>query len=240
MGDGVSHAQAQRRTGDRWRRRWVPASGGRWSSELNIPWTHPLYRGLTGHMFGTTSRASLQDADAVLICGTYVFPGRLPAAGKSVPRRTPRSCTSISTPTPSPRTTRSPLALASDPKPTLRAAGRCSGDTDDRGAEGGGARPAPNSIVRTRRQRAARSGGAMPTRPRGGTACTCRRSPRSWRSICRPDAIVYRRSAHESSGLTRYLRARASWQLLSDAGRHAWRRLSRRRRCEDWRIPTAR
>ena len=27
------------------------------ASELNMPWTHPLYCGLTGHMFGEDSAA---------------------------------------------------------------------------------------------------------------------------------------------------------------------------------------
>jgi benzoylformate decarboxylase len=44
------------------------------SSELNMPWTHPLYAGLTGHMFGADSAAIVAEADAVVICGTYVFP----------------------------------------------------------------------------------------------------------------------------------------------------------------------
>ena len=47
---------------------------GAMSSELNMPWTHPLYAGLTGHMFGDDSAAVVADADAVVICGTYVFP----------------------------------------------------------------------------------------------------------------------------------------------------------------------
>jgi len=48
------------------------------SSELNIDTTHPLYRGLTGHMFGTQSAAAVAGADAVLIVGTYVFPDVFP------------------------------------------------------------------------------------------------------------------------------------------------------------------
>ena len=47
---------------------------GAMSSELNMPWTHPLYAGLTGHMFGDDSAAVVADADAVVICGTYAFP----------------------------------------------------------------------------------------------------------------------------------------------------------------------
>ncbi|HVQ93203.1 MAG TPA: thiamine pyrophosphate-binding protein [Mycobacteriales bacterium] len=48
------------------------------SSELNMDTTHPLYRGLTGHMFGPVSAAAVADADAVLIVGSYVFPEVFP------------------------------------------------------------------------------------------------------------------------------------------------------------------
>lgn len=48
------------------------------ASEINLPWTHPLYRGLTGHMFGSTSRRTVENADAVVIVGTYVFPDVFP------------------------------------------------------------------------------------------------------------------------------------------------------------------
>jgi len=49
------------------------------SSEVNISTTHPLFKDLLGHMFGDHSRAITSLADAVLICGTYVFPEVFPA-----------------------------------------------------------------------------------------------------------------------------------------------------------------
>lgn len=49
------------------------------SSEVNIPANHPLYCGLTGHMFGEHSREIGLRGDAALICGTYVFPDVFPA-----------------------------------------------------------------------------------------------------------------------------------------------------------------
>jgi benzoylformate decarboxylase len=77
LGDGVasSHAQAE-----------VTAVAERlgadvWlvdSSEPNMPASHPLTRGMTGHMFGPVSKSEVQDADAVLIVGTYVFPEVFP------------------------------------------------------------------------------------------------------------------------------------------------------------------
>ena len=53
MGDGVAHSQAQAELA---RLAEVLGAGvwGAMASELNIPWTHPLYCGLTGHMFGRT------------------------------------------------------------------------------------------------------------------------------------------------------------------------------------------
>jgi thiamine pyrophosphate-dependent acetolactate synthase large subunit-like protein len=77
MGDGVAHAQAQpelAQIADT----LGAAVWGAMSSEVNIAGTHPLYRGLTGHMFGTVSRQKVADADAVLIVGTYVFPDVFP------------------------------------------------------------------------------------------------------------------------------------------------------------------
>ncbi|MCB5180074.1 thiamine pyrophosphate-binding protein [Streptomyces antimicrobicus] len=48
------------------------------SSEVNIAASHPLRRGQTGHMFGPHSKELVQDADGVLIVGTYVFPEVFP------------------------------------------------------------------------------------------------------------------------------------------------------------------
>ena len=49
------------------------------SSEVNMPASHPLFRGLLGHMFGEQSRAIIKQSDVILICGTYVFPEVFPA-----------------------------------------------------------------------------------------------------------------------------------------------------------------
>jgi thiamine pyrophosphate-dependent acetolactate synthase large subunit-like protein len=48
-------------------------------SEVNMSAEHPLFKGQLGHMFGEHSRAITGQADAVLICGTYVFPEVFPA-----------------------------------------------------------------------------------------------------------------------------------------------------------------
>ena len=48
------------------------------AGEVNISGVHPQYCGQLGHMFGEVSRAICSRADAVLICGTYVFPEVFP------------------------------------------------------------------------------------------------------------------------------------------------------------------
>ena len=40
---------------------------------------HPLFQGMLGHMFGDHSRGITTPADAVLICGTYIFPEVFPS-----------------------------------------------------------------------------------------------------------------------------------------------------------------
>ena len=51
---------------------------GACDAEANMDATHPLYQGQLGHMFGEDSQRRLEDADAVLIVGTYVFPEVFP------------------------------------------------------------------------------------------------------------------------------------------------------------------
>lgn len=48
------------------------------ASEANLPFTHPLWKGMLGHMFGGSSAKVTTKADAVLIAGTYVFPEVFP------------------------------------------------------------------------------------------------------------------------------------------------------------------
>ena len=77
MGDGVAMSGAQAELtrvaellgADVW---------GANSSEVNIDETHPLFRGNLGHMFGHHSTPLVEQADAVLIVGTYVFPEVFP------------------------------------------------------------------------------------------------------------------------------------------------------------------
>jgi thiamine pyrophosphate-dependent acetolactate synthase large subunit-like protein len=78
MGDGITFSEAQEELA-----RVAELLGaevwGADSSEVNMSYRHPLFRGQLGHMFGDHSRAITSQADAVLICGTYVFPEVFPA-----------------------------------------------------------------------------------------------------------------------------------------------------------------
>jgi len=80
MGDGIAFSSAQNEL----TKLAELISAEVWgvdSSEVNMSWSHPLFRGLTGHMFGTYSKNIVSQADVVLICGTYVFPDVFPDLG---------------------------------------------------------------------------------------------------------------------------------------------------------------
>ncbi len=51
------------------------------SGEVNMSYEHPLYQGMTGHMFGSASLPLMQKGDANLIVGTYVLPEVFPHLG---------------------------------------------------------------------------------------------------------------------------------------------------------------
>jgi len=72
-GDGVAASGAVHEL-VRFAQAWGAPVWGAMASEVIIPWTHPLYAGLTGHMFGGDSAAIVAQADAVVVCGTYLFP----------------------------------------------------------------------------------------------------------------------------------------------------------------------
>jgi benzoylformate decarboxylase len=72
-GDGVAASGAVDEL-VRFAEAWGAGVWGAMASQLIMPWSHPLYGGLTGHMFGADSAAIVAQADAVVVCGTYVFP----------------------------------------------------------------------------------------------------------------------------------------------------------------------
>jgi len=77
MGDGIAYSHAQEEL-----QRVAEMLGaevwGADSSEVNMSYTHPLFKGMTGHMFGASSAKASMKADAVLVVGTYVFPEVFP------------------------------------------------------------------------------------------------------------------------------------------------------------------
>ena len=77
VGDGVAFAEGQPELA-RVAELWGAEVWGADSSEVNLSAAHPQYRGELGHMFGEHSQPITARADAVLICGTYVFPEVFP------------------------------------------------------------------------------------------------------------------------------------------------------------------
>jgi thiamine pyrophosphate-dependent acetolactate synthase large subunit-like protein len=51
------------------------------NGEVNMSYSHPLYRGATGHMFGFASLPVLSKGDANLVVGTYIVPEVFPELG---------------------------------------------------------------------------------------------------------------------------------------------------------------
>jgi benzoylformate decarboxylase len=78
VGDGVAFSQGQPELA-RVAELWGAAVWAADSSEVNMSGAHPHFRGLFGHMFAKDSQPITVAADAVLICGTYVFPEVFPA-----------------------------------------------------------------------------------------------------------------------------------------------------------------
>ena len=80
MGDGVAYSGASAELA-----RVAELLGAEvWEAdagELNMAYNHPLYMGMTGHMFGPNSLPLMQKGDANLIVGTYVLPEVFPELG---------------------------------------------------------------------------------------------------------------------------------------------------------------
>ena len=80
VGDGVAYSGAQAEL-----ERVAELLGAEvWeadSGEVNMSYEHPLYQGMTGHMFGSASLPLMQRGDANLIVGTYVLPEVFPHLG---------------------------------------------------------------------------------------------------------------------------------------------------------------
>ena len=80
IGDGVAYSGAQdelTRVAELFGAEVWEADAG----EVNMSYRHPLYQGMTGHMFGYHSLPIMQKGDVNLICGTYVLPEVFPELG---------------------------------------------------------------------------------------------------------------------------------------------------------------
>lgn len=78
VGDGVAFSEGQPELA-RVAELWGAPVWAADSSEVNMSAAHPHFRGVFGHMFAKYSQPITLQADAVLICGTYVFPEVFPA-----------------------------------------------------------------------------------------------------------------------------------------------------------------
>jgi benzoylformate decarboxylase len=80
VGDGVAYSGAQQEL-----TRVAEILGAEvWEAdagEVNMSYAHPLYQGMTGHMFGRNSLPITAKGDVVLVCGTYLLPEVFPELG---------------------------------------------------------------------------------------------------------------------------------------------------------------
>jgi len=80
VGDGIAYSGAQ----DELTRLAEIVGAQVWEAdagEVNMSYAHPLYQGMTGHMFGYSSLPITCKPDVNLICGTYVLPEVFPELG---------------------------------------------------------------------------------------------------------------------------------------------------------------
>lgn len=80
VGDGIAFSDAQAelaRVAEQLGAEVWEADAG----EVNMVEQHPLYQGMTGHMFGEHSLPILQKGDVTLVCGSYIVPEVFPILG---------------------------------------------------------------------------------------------------------------------------------------------------------------
>lgn len=79
-GDGVAYSGAR----EELERLAELAGADVWEAdagEVNCSYSHPMYRGMTGHMFGYHSLPITMSGDVNLLCGTYALPEVFPELG---------------------------------------------------------------------------------------------------------------------------------------------------------------
>jgi thiamine pyrophosphate-dependent acetolactate synthase large subunit-like protein len=80
IGDGIAFSDAQ----DELTRLAELVGAEVWEAdagEVNMDYSHPLYQGMTGHMFGHSSFPITSKADVNFVCGTYMLPEVFPELG---------------------------------------------------------------------------------------------------------------------------------------------------------------
>ena len=77
IGDGVAFSQAQDEVAQLAERVGAEVWGAD-SGELNMSYSHPLWMGQTGHMFGESSLPITRKGDVNFVCGTYMVPEVFP------------------------------------------------------------------------------------------------------------------------------------------------------------------
>src|SRR5271157_2632862 len=80
VGDGIAYSNAQEelaRVAEMLGAEVWEADAG----EVNMSYSHPLYQGMTGHMFGYSSLPTTTKGDVNLVCGTYMLPEVFPELG---------------------------------------------------------------------------------------------------------------------------------------------------------------
>ena len=214
-GDGVAFSGAQdelQRVADLLGAEVWEADAG----EVNFDYTHPLYQGMTGHMFGYASRPIMAKGDAILACGTYLLPEVFPDLDDvfqpgakvvhvdlnayEIAKNHPVS-----------------LGVVADPKLTLAALADAlqelltPAQKDAAAARTRGARHGEGRSGRPRRSsRTRRCATACP--------CSCRASWRNSRRRCRTDAIVFNEALTSSPALTRYFPPRRTGEHFLTRG----------------------
>lgn len=164
------------------------------SSEVNIPASHPLSRGQTGHMFGQASQALVSGADAVLIVGTYLFPEVFPSLTSPFRPGTPIVHASLD-PAEIAKNFPVDLGMVADPKHALAAI---------RGELA--ARMSPDQARAARERLAARQAGQEPPEAAAEDGSTLGAFCRELRRRTQPDdLIIFDEALTSSPTVTRHL-----------------------------------
>ena len=229
IGDGIAASEAQ----DELARVAELVGAEVWAvdaGEVNIRLDHPLYQGMTGHMFGYESLPITRKGDVNLISGTYLMPEVFPELGDIF--------------APGAKTIHIDLnayeiaknhsvdvAMVSDPKLTLaRLAGRLEAALTPERAQA--ARARAEAIGKAKQERL-ESELVRDRAARDSVPLHFSRFVEELAAHLPPDALIFDEALTNSPPIPRYIPATRPRQVLPDAGRLARRRHPRRDRLEN-------